>query len=276
MKVRIEVLAALSLAMLLGGCVTPIPTHVALSPGAQNAIASTEVVAPVRQSEIYVFVPATTAGANNGLIGALIDASVDAYRAGTAESGVKNLRNAVVDMNFDSAFSSQLKASLSQVAWLHLDGVRVIKEVTPKKIDAAITGSRDGAVLIAVADYHLSNDGHDLVMTANVDLYGNSAALAPFKPAKGNPATPSDPSNSLYRNTFTFESDLPGPRVKREISMATWTANNAAAFRSAMKLGEAKLVEMITADLQGLAAAPDTVVAQGTAQADGTVTFTAN
>src|SRR5580658_8269732 len=110
------------------------------------------------------------------------------------------------------------------------------QEVTPKTIDTAITGSRDGAVLIAVADYHLSNDGSQLAITANVDLYGNSAALAPFRPAKGSPDRPSDPSNSLYRDSFVFDADLPGPPAKREINMVAWTANNAAAFRSAMKL----------------------------------------
>src|ERR1700761_1521621 len=274
MHFRFGQLGALLLALTLSACVTPIPTHVAIAPAAQGAITSTEVVAPIAQSEIYVYVPPTTAGQGQGLIGALIDAGVDSYRAGTAESGVKPLRDAVVDMNFDSDLASQLKASLSQIAWLHLDGVRVVKEVAQKKLDGAITNSKDGAVMIAVADYHLSNDGRQLFIVVNVDLYPNSAALAPFKPAKGKPDVPTDPSNALYRNTFTYESDLAGPPVKREINMPAWEADHAAAFRSAMKLGVSKLGQMIAMDLQGAEPAaqdPDGVMRRAP---DGSLYFT--
>jgi hypothetical protein len=273
MHFRIERVGALLLALSLGACVTPTPTHVALATPAQSSIASTEVVAPIAQSEIYIYVPPTTAGQGQGLIGALIDAGVDSYRAGTAETGVKPLRDAAVDMNFDRDLADQLKASLSPIAWLHLDGVRVVKEVATKKIDVAITGSKDAAVLVAVADYHLSNDGRQLFIVVNVDLYPNSASLAAFKPAKGNADVPSDPSNALYRNTYTFESDLPGPAAKREVNMPAWTADNAAAFRAAMKLGVAKLGEMIAMDLQGAEPAPqgqDGVMTRG---ADGSLFF---
>jgi hypothetical protein len=164
---------------------------------------------------------------------------------------VKPLRDAVVDINFDHAFSTQMQSSLSAITWLHLDAVRVMKEAAPKTIDQAITGSKDGAVIIAVTDYHLSNDGRQLFITANVDLYSNSASLAQFKPAKGKPDTPSASSNSLYRNTFTFESDVPGPPAKREANMVVWTANDGAAFRAAMKLGVTKLGDMIAMDIQG-------------------------
>jgi hypothetical protein len=273
MHFRFERVAALLLALSLGACVTPTPTHVALAAPAQGAIASTEVVAPIAQSEIYIFVPATTAGQGQGLIGALIDAGVDSYRAGTAQTAIKPLRDAAVDMNFDRDLADQLKASLSPIAWLHLDGVRVVKEVATKKIDGAITGSKDAAVLVAVADYHLSNDGRQLSIVVNVDLYPNSASLAAFKPAKGNADVPSDPSNAIYRNTFTYECDLPGPPAKREVNMPAWTADNAAAFRAAMKLGVAKLGEMIAMDLQG--ADPTTRRQDGvmTRGADGSLIF---
>jgi hypothetical protein len=142
MRFRVGLAFALVSALGLGGCVTPIPTHVALPPAARDGLASTEAVAPISQSEIYIYVPATTAGQGQGLIGALIDAGVDSYRAHTAESGVKPLRDAAVDLDFDRTFSAQLQASLSQVSWLHLDGVRVIKDGAPKQINAAITARR--------------------------------------------------------------------------------------------------------------------------------------
>ena len=99
-------------AVTITACVTPIPEHVALDPAARASIDSTEVVAPVRQSEIYVFVPAATAGQANGLIGALIDAGIDAHRAKTAGDSVKPLRVALVDYNFDQKLQGDLQTSL--------------------------------------------------------------------------------------------------------------------------------------------------------------------
>jgi hypothetical protein len=250
MSFRIGEACALLLAMTLGACATT-PTHVALSPAAQANIASTEVVAPILQSEIYVYVPPTTAGQGNGLIGALIDAGVDRYRAGTAERDIKGLRDTLVDLDFDRDLKSQLQTSLSKIVWLHLDGVRVVKELTVKGLSDDITGSKDSAVIIAIADYHLSNDGSQLVITANLDLHANSPALAPFKPAGAKADGPVyASSNSLYRNHFTFQCTLHDVG-KRDVNMAAWSANNGAAIQSAMKLGVAKIGDMIALDLQG-------------------------
>jgi hypothetical protein len=287
MSFRIGEACALFLAMTLGACATT-PAHVALSPKAEDNFASTEVVAPISQSEIYVYVPPTTAGQGNGLIGALIDAGVDSYRAGTAEKDVKTLRDAVVDMNFDTDMKNQLTDSLSKIAWLHVDKVRVIKELTRKMLDDTVTGSKDGAVMVAFSDYHLSNDGRQLFVVVNVDLYANSAAWAPFKLPGAKADAPSDPSNSLYRNSFTFQATLPGPPAKRDVNMAAWSANNGAAFRTAMKLAEEKLGQMIATDVQGGqfdASGPrDANGAQPSADsdgvvlrmADGTLTYSAN
>jgi len=242
---------ALISAIALAGCVTQTPTHVPLQAEARSEVASTEIVAPIRQSEIYVYVPPTTAGQNNGLIGALIDAGVDAYRANTAETDVKSLRDAVVDMDFDRAWRDQLQTSLSNVPWTHLEGVRVVKEVpTPAVLDGVITGSKDAAVMIANSDYHLSNDGADLYIVVNVDLYAHSPALTAFKPANGDAKVVSAPANSIYRNSFMFHARAPGALGRRNVNMAAWAANHGAAFRASMDLGMKELGAMIAADVQ--------------------------
>ena len=106
------------------------PVHEVLPDGARDRIGSTEVVAPVRQSEIYVFVPVATAGASQGLIGALVDVTIDSIRTSKAENAVKPLRNALVDFNFDDALQSDLKASLAQSKWLKVQNVRVQKDIS--------------------------------------------------------------------------------------------------------------------------------------------------
>ena len=225
------------------------PAHVALPIKARDQVASTEIVAPIHQSEIYVFVPPSTAGQANGLVGALIDAGIDAYRAKTAETDVKPLRNAAVDLDFDGAFHDQLAAAMAGVPWMHVDKVRVIKEVASNTIDKTITGSKDAAVIIVNTDYHLSNDGADLYIVINVDLYANSPGLEPFKPSKADSAV-SAPANSLYRNSFMFLAKAPDLNGNRASHIASWSANNGQAFRAAMTLGAKELAAMVASDIQ--------------------------
>ena len=111
----------------------------------------------------------------------------------------------------------------------------------------------------------------------NVDLHANSAALVALRPsgAKADPVY--DPSNSLYRNTFTYQATLQGPIGKRDANMAAWSANNGAAFRSALKLGVSKVSQMIAMDVAGGQVDPGANDPDGamTRLNDGTLMYTA-
>ena len=179
-------------ALLLAGCGTPLPVRESLPLAARDQIASTETVVPIRQHEIYVFVPPSTAGATAGagfgivgaLVGVAIDASVDSARTSKAEAAVKPLRDALVDYNFDATFQDDLKASLPPVEFMHSDEIRVVKEVANDSADLALTNSKDAAVLFVTTDYHLANDGDVLYVTLQTSLYPNSTALKAIKPPK--------------------------------------------------------------------------------------------
>src|SRR5580692_1676538 len=102
MKTHYARLAILLPVLFLGAC-AGIPPHEALPDAARDKISSTEVVLPIKQREIYVFVPNSTAGAasGGGLIGALVDAGINDIRTSKAEAAVKPLRDALVDFDFD-------------------------------------------------------------------------------------------------------------------------------------------------------------------------------
>src|SRR6185437_6348792 len=114
MRMRVSSLAVLLPGLLLGACST-LPVHQALPAEAQDKIASTDVVLPIHQSEIYEFVPNSTGGAVavGGLLGAIIDAGVYDVRTSKAETAVKPLRDAIVDYDFDKAFQSDMKGALA-------------------------------------------------------------------------------------------------------------------------------------------------------------------
>lgn len=242
--------------VLFGACATPVSEPLPLA--ARDIISSTDVVLPSKQNEIYVFVPDSqlTAAAGGGLLFALIDAGVNSVRTSKAETAVKPLRDSLVDFNFDEALGGELKSSLSEVSWMHVGNVRVIKEVTTDATDRALTDSRAGAVLFATPNYRLSNDGDELFLSVNVSLFPNDDALRALKQKdKSKSASASKGSKtaqelSLYRNTLKFKAKAPGATSDRDRNVAAWSANNGAAMRSILKLGAAKVAMMLADDLQ--------------------------
>ena len=246
-QLRFAVLASL---IALGGCATT--PHAPLPSMARDKISSTDVVLPIRQSEIYVFVPNSqiSAATGGGLLFALVDAAVDSVRTSKAEDAVKPLRDSLVDFNFDESFQGELKKSLSEVPWIHLADVRVIKEVTNNSMDEALTGSKSGAVLFAAPDYHLSNDANLLVLKVTVSLFPNDDALRALSKNKSNSGAKTAMEKALYRNTFTFSTKIPGTASDRDANMKVWSADNGAAARAALNRGAAKLAVMLAEDLQ--------------------------
>ena len=245
--------AALPLsAFILSACATQVPVHESLPAAARDNIASADVVLPIKQSEIYVFVPNSqvAAAGGGGLLLALIDAGVDSVRTSKAEAAVKPLRDAIVDYNFDQTLQSEIQTSLASDPWLHPDHAHVIKELTNDSLDRAIADSKDAAVLFATADYRLSNNAVELTITMTASLFPNSDALNALKQrAKSDPS--SSLANSLYHNTLTFTADVPNATDDRDRNIATWSANNGAVMRATLTKGSRELARMLASDLQG-------------------------
>lgn len=244
----------LSPLLLLAACATLPPTQ-PLPGQARSEISSSEVVVPIRQSEIYVFVPDSqiAAAGGGGLLLALIDAGVNSVRTSKAETAVKPLRDAVVDFDFDAMMRDDLKDSLSHLDWLHVHDVHVVKDVTPKGFDNELVGSKDEAVLFTTMDYQLSNDASALTITLNAGLYANSDALRALRPGKA--SSPSALENAIYRNTFRFDAPAPSPTIDRDQNIAEWSADHGAVLRAALKKGASDLAARLAGDLGGPASA---------------------
>jgi hypothetical protein len=256
MSKRVSLSVMLLAASALGACVTPVPAHLALNAAEQNAITTTEIVAPIHQSEVYIYVPPSqmAASGQGGLLGVLvlsaIDAGVNNTRTSNAEKAIKPVRDAVVDFDFDSMIRDDLRASVSKVAWMHIDAARVVKDLNDTSLDEDITNSKDGAVLLTMADYHFSNDGRQLFVILNANLYANSPALNAMKPKDGKPEVVSAAVNALYRNLLMFTVDMPAASSDRPVNMNAWAANHGAALRSALTLASAKLSGLLADDIQ--------------------------
>jgi hypothetical protein len=241
---------AILLPLLLTCACSTVPIHVPVPPDVPGKISSTDVVVPIAQSEIYVYVPPSNAGAatGGGLLGALIDVAVNDARTSHAEDAVKAVRDSLVDFDFDGEFKADLQPALAQVAWLHPNAARVVKDVASNDLDKILDASQASAVLFAIADYHLSNDGDVLFVTLTAGLFPRSDALQAGTPG----ASPKTAwANALYRNTFTFETKAPGATGDRDHDVIAWSADKGAPIRAALQEGMVKLPQMLAADFQG-------------------------
>lgn len=254
----VKSVAAVAVAcVVLCGCAEA-PANVPLNALAHDHIGSTEVVASVKQSEIYVFVPPSELAqrGGGGLLLALVDAGIDKTRTGRAEEAVGGLRNAVVDYDFDGRLRGELQGALTGIAWLKVNGSRVIKDDQPASLDQAITASKSAAVLLADTDYHLSNDGRILSVTMDVRLYANTPELAAYRQTKGTSTAKSAPVNALYRNSFSENISVVGDGETREVNLPIWSADHGAKLRQALDESAATLARRLASDLSGAASTP--------------------
>lgn len=268
-----SVAAMIAATSLLAGCETVTPEHVPLSGSDHAGLSSTELVLPVQQSEIYIDVPPSHVSTytGGGLLPALIDAGIDNVRASNAARDVTPLRNAVVDFDFDSTLQGQLSHALGAADGVHVDEARVIKDASDQSLDAVVTASKSGDVLIAATNYHLANDGGSLWIEVHAALYKSGPA------ASGGHA--SQAANALYRNTFWYAANLPSPTPDRAANLAQWSANHGERLRTELSRGCDRIAQMLVADLQtsvGTIGAAQVAGGNLERKVDGTEVFRAN
>jgi hypothetical protein len=260
MRFRLAHAAALVSSLLLAAC-SGLAPHQALPGAVKDSLVSTDVVLPIRQNEIYVFVPPSTAGAAGGaafgvlgaVVGAMVDAGVNNARTSAAEKAVKPLRDSLVGFDYDAALRDDMKASLTQLAWLHATDVKVHKDFGNESYEGAYKTSTASAVLFAGMDYHLSNDGDVLYVTAYTFLFPKNGEKAPVvaKPgSRSRPKLKTAPENAVYRDTLAFQTKVEGATSDRDHNMVLWSADNGAAIRAALKLASVKLSALLASDLE--------------------------
>ena len=246
---RLRLACTLLLALMLAGCQTPIPNYIAMPAPAKSQIASTDVVLPIRQAEIYVFVPASniTAATGGGLLWALVDAGVDSVRTSKAETAVKPLRDALVDYSFDRVVSGKMKEALAGVSYLNVTGVQVTKDLA--SIAPTVAGAKSDAVMVGCIDYKLDNDGKVLTVNMGVNVYPKTDALKALRTQKPQKEE-THPLNALYRNFFTFTKTPPdlGPKADRDAYIAAWSADKGAMMRAALDEAADSLAKQLAAD----------------------------
>lgn len=217
---------------------------------------SVQVVVP--QPELAANItPSNVAGAmGGGLIGAMIDSSVQANRAGRAEVGITPIRATLFDFDVDALAIGTTNAVTASLPWFNAQPAAFGRDASPFGKNAALDGSTAPQVAFFEYAYGVSPDFATVRVSVNV-MVANKA-----DPAVRRPEQRLQPRYLVYAQTLTSVMQLPSPTTPDENSVR-WAANDGALMRQALTAAFGDLATLVPralqftdAEMQAAAAAP--------------------
>jgi hypothetical protein len=235
--VSIRFAALLVAAALLGGCASPL--RMTLTAEQRASIQSLETKVVVIQDEVIVDVRpsnATGAGMMFGLVGALIttaiDSSVTNSRMKSAQELMVPFYTSIEDLDYRREFASALQASAAdqpfKMSSITATPMSFTDEQLRKWRNALPAGQN---LMLVVPRYRLSADFRTFDTETWVTIWDKGAQDQPI-----------NRSVLRYQSTPQGAGDAP--------SVLAWSANNAAAFRNAIRESLAETMDMMQADLK--------------------------
>lgn len=216
-------------AVLLFGCVTS--TSVRMSPDISGSIQSLRAHIVIPQEEINAEVARSGFGDTTGLVGALIDVSVEAKRASKADRVIEPVRKELAGFDFRAEFEKKFRVSQADLSALKINQIEVTGEPysieTHNRLRAEI--SQD-SLLTMVVDYHLSADFRCLI------VYGTATLFQRGK------------DDAQYLGNFRYLS-APVSSKSGETAVKAWAENNAKLLRVAIQEGISETIRMLKLDI---------------------------
>ena len=177
-------------------------------------------------------------GAGMGLVGAIVDVSVNSALAKGAEGRAKQLREIVRDLDVRAAYWRGISNALAETSWLKLQRIDWHATNAARPSPEA---ARAGAVLNLDTSYLISPDTRVLQMSTALDFYAQG------KPRK--------PAASVLVTSHSAEI---GP-VEGDKALALWSENNGAACRRAIQEAIQENARLIRLALDLMAGQTNTV-----------------
>ena len=188
----------------------------------------------IPQPEVNVQYMVSSYGAGMGLIGALVDASVNAAKAGSAESRAKRIREAVKDHDFRGHYWLAISNVLTATPWLQIHSFSgVPSNTTPVKASTVAHGS-------------VFNLGTDYVITPDHRVFEVITGVSVFVTGKH--------KKPAAANRLAYHSARIG-KEEGDKAAAIWIADNGAAYRTAAAEGveeSARLLQHALAHMSGV------------------------
>jgi hypothetical protein len=223
-------LAALGLiVVVMAGCASQ-PRHF-LDPADRSPAAGREAVVMVPQSEIKSLVVASQAGVAFGLVGAIIDVSVNQHRANAAEKAINPLRTALIDYHFDQQALAATQATVAKLDWLAVRKTSFSKDISKENGNSILDKSVSPEVLFVAYSYELSPDFAVMQVTARFTISPK------FAPKGQSSDSRMKLENAAYSENFTYMVPLAGASEDVAENCRRWSDNNAEIARRTLDQG---------------------------------------
>ena len=199
----------------------------------QVVVGQMEIKSDINPSNIAVY----TGG---GLLGAMVQASVDAERAKKAEAAISPLRDALTGFDADALAISATKTAIASVDWLHTDAVKFSKDATVNAKSGVLDA--EGAAQIAFFDYSYDVSPDFSAMRVVVSMsFANKA-----QPSGSTKAEARLKPNALaYAQKVTSIITLPDAGKDINVNAQRWAADDARLARQAVTLAFANAEKLI-------------------------------
>lgn len=213
----------------LFGCATS--TSLRMNPDVSNRIQSLRAHVVIPQEEINAEVARSGFSDTTGLVGALIDVSVNAKRASKADLVIEPLRKELTGYDFRAEFEKQFRASQAELSGLKINKIEVTSE--PYSVDAhnrLRTEVSQDSFLTMVVDYYLSADFRCLIVYTTATLFQRGK------------------DDAQYLGNFRYLSAPIGSK-SGEAAVKAWAEGNAMPLRAAFQEGISETIRMLKLDV---------------------------
>lgn len=213
----------------LVGCATSSPIPLKLEAFAR--IQSTRAHIAIPQEEINVEVVRSTSGAAAaGILGALIDVSVEANRANKANLMIEPVRKQLADLDFRAEFDKKFRAALVDLPALKINQAEVTSQpYSVETLSHLRSSTPQDSLLTMSVDYKLSSDYRILIVSGLVTLWQRGQEEA------------------QYLGSYRYFS-APISSKSGETAVRAWANNNAESIRAALREGLSETIRMLKLD----------------------------
>ncbi|MFT3866989.1 MAG: hypothetical protein QM715_00695 [Nibricoccus sp.] len=234
------VILALSL---FSGCATA-PRIPLTTAGSQ--IAPSQVLLGIDTQEIGTSIDPSAAGAAaGGLIGAIVDLSIENSRAKKAEQAIIPVRNALIGYDATAALCAAVQKEIGSVDWLKSAQIQVTQTAGQNSAKVLLSKAPGDAVFVVNVEYYLTPKFDGIIVAARVELHARSAALI-----KKGEKREADGASLLYYNKLSVVSHLgTAASTDKEPNAKLWAEENGKKAKDALDTGLSEVAKMLVFDL---------------------------
>lgn len=247
---NLKILSSISMILLLAACSNS--SYKPLSIDIPDNHKTAEIDILIQQHEINKDFIVSTGGQGFGLIGALIDAGVNQSRAEKAEEMVKELRNKMIDYDYDQEVKNTIAQSFSENAQkIEFSNVQVVKSL--EELQKSTQETESALVITMPTSYRISGDGKSMIVDFHTNIFPKNKDIYQQlvdQNVKKYDVEELNLKDSFYRNVLILQKTLDNSADIDEVqALERWAENDAFLAKEALNQCISEGAKLIIEDI---------------------------